>query len=765
MGRFYKGKDATFSKDMFELPTDVFADTLKIKEAQAKAFSTSTDLLNTGIESIPHLNNPVDNARVQEKKAHYNAEIDKITKLVQANPENAGRYSQYLRQIQRNFSEDMSSGDLYSIQQRHTDYNKWYNENKGLSKNNPELFNRINNHNIQDIEAQSGEDNGYTFQGNAIIDRPDLSSPAMTARFNRIKANLMQNRTADGKYIIEGQIVDANRVNKIAMKELLSDPNYAGYMKQMASLGDEGFLDAAGNPVSIENEQGELNEAHPFYNDISAVGDTYGYSQTKAVATPEYKQSLQEQSALKLIEARGNVAKEKLAKQQGYKSANALIKASNKERTNKAKKSKNPKVANKAVAEDLFFGKKQSISDPEKVSANLKEYVTLLNTQVAKLENPEATIENKDLHKLEELNMMFAPLTTNKEFTNKLFKSYGMAEAEYPTTDKARRNRVMQILADTQKLGDSDWGYGPVYIVPLGKTISTRRDKLPERENAEKALETFELNGNTLAEKLSKDLEVSSLFKGLGSSESSDFSLLKNLVQRNPLAVIRDGNISNQSYGDEDLDKQKTMSQDGYMFDDAARNPIGHIMKETGKTLEELVDEGYISVSHKPYGATGTSILWTLQPKLNESGIEMEWDEDDSNVTSFTTSYANVDVNSLYPPGNTPQERQLYLESKYGKEYTNVSNKIDFVEAFSQKETSKNFYPKGYPINLPGTNNSLFFLKQKDNGSWSLSVEAKNDPENTYTWEKYTNLAEIKIFLAGSRYSSEKIKAIENAEE
>lgn len=302
MGRFYKTTPSKFiDQNMYQAPIELMQQTLGIHEARTDELINRADLLEGTTDQIQHLNFEAENERVKGIQEKYGTAIDDITNKILENPLDYQKHSPALKLLQKEMLEDRTTGNWYQIEKRLQDYQTWMDENKDMRESNPTLYNKLNSYYYNDVINRSTDDPNATFQGQRIIDRPDLIKGYREV-FENIKANSVQQ--SDGKYVYKNKVLTEDEVATIAWTTLMSDPNYQGYTNQMGNiLGEQGYVDEEGRPLNAFNlvdGQGnvitvdeyqalspeekqkvtrQLNPHNAFYGDLSSVSQTYGFSE------------------------------------------------------------------------------------------------------------------------------------------------------------------------------------------------------------------------------------------------------------------------------------------------------------------------------------------------------------------------------------------------------------------------------------------------------------------------------------------------------
>ena len=310
MGRFYKTTKPTFvENNMYTPPIELMKGFIKTVDDRNDKLIKQSEILEGAVDTIKHLNNKTDNELVKEIQEKYKTKVDDITESIYKDPLNYQDKLQGLKKLKREMVTDKTSGNWYNIEQRYNDYKEWVKDNKNLRESNPTLYNKANQHWLNELADKTEKDPNARFAGQKIIDKPDLIKDYYKY-FNHIKSNVIQ-RT-DGKYIYKNEVVTENEIARIAWDTLMADKNYKGYINQMGNVfGEKGYVDENGNPTPgfilvdeknnpisyddykklPEEEQKkvrmQLNPKNPFYPELSSIARVFGF-QNQTMAPNQY---------------------------------------------------------------------------------------------------------------------------------------------------------------------------------------------------------------------------------------------------------------------------------------------------------------------------------------------------------------------------------------------------------------------------------------------------------------------------------------------
>ena len=308
MGRFYQTAVSEFiDGTIYEHPWELAAQAISTQDARNDQTIAEAGLFEGELGTINFLNFDEENRRVKTIQDKYSTRIGGLTQSVHDNPLDYQRQMRELRNLRREYQADRTSGDLYQIDKRYSDYQSWLEDNKEVRKTSPNEFNRLNKHFLDDIIKRGTQDVSAAFQGQQVISRPDME------KYREVFQNIKSDITVetDGRYMYKDETIDEQEVASIAWNTLSSDPSFAGYVQQMGmTLGDPNYFNPDGSiasPFVYQDEQGAtynyeqyrnlgaeekkrvrrvLDPNNPFANDIAAVAGTYATSQREVDVNP-----------------------------------------------------------------------------------------------------------------------------------------------------------------------------------------------------------------------------------------------------------------------------------------------------------------------------------------------------------------------------------------------------------------------------------------------------------------------------------------------
>ena len=293
MGRFYQTTDPKFIDYVFQPNLDL---KLALAEQEVKNSMLKQQLLQeTPDVNINHLNFEAENERVKELQDKYMTGVENIAKNIYDGTGDNTKHLVAMKELQREMLQDKSAGDWYKIEQRYKDYSGWLKNHEKIKEKDPGLFNRLNNHWLTTLETEATENPDTRFKGQQIVERPEIVN-SLREEFENVKANVATYK--NGKYFIKDKQITENEMAEIALHNLLSRPNYQGYVNQMGNvLGDSNYnqpffelMSKKGETISFEefsklSEEAKkeynkvLNNKNPFYNDLASVARTYSFSE------------------------------------------------------------------------------------------------------------------------------------------------------------------------------------------------------------------------------------------------------------------------------------------------------------------------------------------------------------------------------------------------------------------------------------------------------------------------------------------------------
>lgn len=342
MGRFYKTAipnyktaipnfaDNGIYKPDYELYGGVIA---RLDKSNEEIYN-SADLLGNSVAKIEHLNIEPDIERVKKLKDYYNNEIELITEELKKDPHNWGKQKSKIDKLRKEMLENSQNGDWNKIESRAQKVKAWLKENEKTKNSQPDLYNRVYQKHITDLEELAKTDVGASFDKPNIVEKPDILT-AYKHIFEKIKAE--KSFSKDGKYIYENEEISEEEIAGIAWNIIKSDPQFASYSSQMKSLGDEGYdvnpfilVDKDNKELTYEEylelpdeEKSfvtkQLNGKNAYANELAVLADTYGYSTPVSMKVDEYQMASHKGSIdSKLAAQKAQVELAKLSMQQQF---------------------------------------------------------------------------------------------------------------------------------------------------------------------------------------------------------------------------------------------------------------------------------------------------------------------------------------------------------------------------------------------------------------------------------------------------------------
>lgn len=278
MGRFYQTAQPQFVEDiMFQPPWQLAAKALETKQKGYDNALESTELVRNLLD-VEHLN--FDKDKVKEIKNKYNTKVDDIVDQISKDPNNYNKMLPAIKKLSREIGSDRQEGDISSITRRATDWKKWMEDNKDLSKTDTDTYNKLADHWYKDISSRSQEDINATFSGKKGIARPDINSKEMLNVLKEFKENATE--VSNGRYKINNKWLTEDEVAQAAYDIYMSNPNIQGYLNQQGNiLKDPGFYDESTgklkNIFEVVDGKRVLNPTHSLSSGFRGIGNVFGF--------------------------------------------------------------------------------------------------------------------------------------------------------------------------------------------------------------------------------------------------------------------------------------------------------------------------------------------------------------------------------------------------------------------------------------------------------------------------------------------------------
>ncbi len=773
MSRFYQTARPTFVDDnIYKPPIELMQDLISTHEARADQLMGETQLLDQATEKIQHLQFDSEKERVKNIQDTYSTKIDEIANTILENPLEYQKHLSKLKDLRSTMVKDKTTGTWASIENRYAGYSKWYEDNKGISKKNATLFNKMNNKIYGDLVNAANQDDHAVFQGRNIIDRPDIIKEYQKTYQDLLKAyDAVESKDGSG-YITKTDFITKQRAADLAWNTLMSNPNYAGYVDQMGNfLGEDGYfqdiVDPDGNisrqainPFAYIGDDGTqftanqiagmspeqrqrisrvINPNHAFSNDLEAVADTYSFERQSSKVDPfalaRYKEGLR------------------------YKYQKLLNEEEKKE-------------------EQLIFRVTEAITTPKEFERDIREWQSLL------------TQDNADPIRLAILNEKFGSILTNDG--DAIIKAAGQDPSQMNNKQKVTAMIDAMTLAQKYEREGRE-GFKTGELVAERKfdpgLVGYAIKYVPgyNEQNIKTAIQVSRFmneKSGDFAGYLADNLKVTTPYRVVEVGEKEDNRLLTILDQ---YGTLTKPNVVQAGLTDTDLAGNKRTAQadiriDGdtgwlnmdrfFSADDHKTNgnPLEKIKEIVGvQDLNELVRQGYFRAADSPTDAGEITMLWTPTEKF--LSVAKPYIKGKGDIGAFKTIYSNV-ANDLYPDSNDPDAADLHMRWTLGSDrYSSVVQKLDWAEGLRKKDPKlfNETFKDGYMMPLSGYEKTQFGIKDDNNGGFVLTAKnlktgdtKKMNISRQHILEMGLDGRRAKIgMLTKGVYNSDDIKALE----
>jgi hypothetical protein len=734
MSRFYRTAQGQFLDDnIYQPPWELAQQVIATQEQRVDDVLSETKILDDSLDTIRHLNFEAENQRVQDYQNQYTQKIDELSQKIASDPLNYTKYMQEVEGLRNTMVKDRTSGDLFQIEQRYDQFQKWMSDNEDLKNSDPTLYNQLANHWYKDVTSRATDDVQAKFQGVQGIARPDIQSK-FNDTFLKLKADAVA--TTDGKYIYNNEELTEDRLAGMAWNMLRSDPNYSGYLNQMGNtLGLKGYLE----PEAIQgflmvNQKGEIIDAeayrkltdeqkkgvrsivnpnNPFASDIN-LATGYAYQQTEL---KENRYGLQQQKAgfdykrqydIQLL--KNAAARDQL--KLGYRLKFDLAKAK----------------GEIEVMENVIIA-----TSPKQV-ASISELEVLgdeffnLDT---KLGVGEALSGNEEV-RYNRLKQMFGNVT--KKYGDDIISAFGEDPADY-TTPEAKQARVTAIIGEINKVrkdpeyGVTRYDLGTPQGNPGQGQVYGEQTDFTYRNQIEDAMGFLEETYGDFSKMMAESMVINQGFMPVGTNSElgkKGLTMIDQILDRGITPSIHnigfdvwdmEGNVR----GEERVDIDVSPNIFGKANQGQTDDPLRAIMNHLGlKTATELHEGDYGEFRWRiSRGQTLVDFVPNAQ-KLAAEGIDMN--DAYNNGQGFTMRYANLQ-NDFFKNEDlsNPEIMNMFLEADdvLGIAAQKVNQNINTLEASGGEEV--------LPFQMPGVNEDWYKVEITPNGAYRLMRSSDND--------------------------------------
>lgn len=722
MGRFYKTANSQFIDYMFK-PNVKLNLALAQQEIQNDYLKSKLLQYAPDVE-VQHLG--MDNDKVKELQSRYDNAITDLSKKMYDDPDNSQKYIVELKKLQKDMLQDKTSGDWYNIEQRAAGVQNWLKENEDKKSSIPGVYEALKSHWLNKLAEDVKTNPAAKFEGQRVVSRPDALSKKMLDIYSKMKASTTQT-TKDG-YDITSTGIDPQKLEQLAWNELQSDPEFQAYVHQMGSvLKQPGYYDDNGNfinPFQLINGEGhpisyedykrlspekrrqvtkQLNPKSAFASDLSAVGETFGYNKTT------YKPNAYTLQERKL------------------KAAQVLASGKTKSAS---------KLDSDIVGDTQILRLSRSVVPFSTINTSFDDWFALSSKKLAG--------KDYDATKLLELNAMIDPFVS--KYGDTILSSYGDDPKSFKNFED-KKAEVVRILKDINK-ADSDPNYGirqtQVANQYAGSGFSIRRDDAG-RQAIEDAKSSIENKWGDYKDFLSKNMTLAVNFKTIGNDDTSKKVL--NII--NTYGNFVKPNVRTRNKAVFDLNG-KSIETSSIKFDakgdgsGTTDNPAQAMVTISGKSISELIADQYLSVAYRPTGKNQLTVVFSPTKKFeNEFATMQDAKIGGNDIRTFSETFSGVSgLTNIFRKSDNPDENELYLRAKYGKQYILASDKVYYQEGLQKKNPELyDIYSKGYTLKMPYFNKDVLVGYQLDNKG-GMYIRGKNT-KNKKSFEKYISASSI----------------------
>lgn len=658
MGRFYGTANPNFVEDfIFQPPWEMAQKALAVNEEGVKNTLSSTDLFKN--LDIKYINDPVERENVKKIKDYYSSKADEISQAIQQDPMSWRSKIPEITKFGRELQEDINTGNISKIQGSYNNYQNWLKQNDKSRENNPDLYNRLNSHWLNQW-AKGNRSLDKTFNAEQIVSPINLSDEKFQKIFKEFKADAFDKKT--GSYWLEGKQVTEEDVNRAAYDLIMNEPSAKGWFNQMGNiLKDPGYydentgklrnvynlVDKKGNTITpeqandlIENynklspqekqRQGypfsrQLNPEHSLTPGIRAMGNVYGFNESKY---REDKFDLQNTKARidSALQAQKDAASFERLKYGKKADVDKLI--LNYKLKGQADKEKYLNELNLLIEEG---GEKSKAAEKLKETIENKETIGLIET-------PDITYEQN----LQRLKNGDKAAASRENFS----RDYARGKSGYK--EDSEEHKLLMYYDSQLNRGKSKEDIIESFIEPIKdnylKNHLKKVDKNLDNPNASKILYLENKRFDSLRDKYEKLLDK---YEEDKSKYFEDYSKTKNQVSVHPLSMK----------GNELILKELNNSPELYNLTDKEGNDSG---EEKFKVKEIL-------------GAIGGNANGKVGYKVKKEDDSIAYVFPNSKDGAVTTLNKNLIVSNLSDPSSTLSKELLSSEANNLANFMNTA--------------------------------------------------------------------------------------------
>lgn len=286
--RNFKGARAEFVDDfLYTPPMEMMEKVLAKKQAEFDMASAMGATLSQHL-NVDFLPDAEEEATLRQIQGHYRSQIDNLNKQMMADPMNYQKYAMQAQALGRDIQENLTKGSLGNIAKSGKAWKEWINSEafKKQEAADPDLARRIKQANLGRFTGQAGRSQDGVFEGKNYYSNRDLTEdfdklakavvPELS-EWSFDSNNGMYIKTTAGKT----EKLTPERLQKMILAKLESDPTLKQYFMERGELGYEGFTDKDGNMLSGYNADGSINSNTMMGKALNYIS-SFAYSNTSS---------------------------------------------------------------------------------------------------------------------------------------------------------------------------------------------------------------------------------------------------------------------------------------------------------------------------------------------------------------------------------------------------------------------------------------------------------------------------------------------------
>ena len=734
MGQYFVADKPTFVENgIYTPPIDLMEKVGLANDKRVTDYFTNTNLLESAIAQIQHLDLPNEKEIVKELQNKYKPRVDELVKKMNET-KNWRALMPELTKLQNEMGIDKATGLWSDVEGRYKAYQNYLKENKDTD---PMILNSVTAKKLNELDKELAKNKSASFSGGKLYNMPNLLDEKSLQLFKDIKADIETDflRDSKGNIITRGgmpvwkttnKIVRPGEVEEIALGRLLGMPEYKGFMNQMQGIpGFESYYEPF--YIEVKGKDGKkhkvLNGKNAFVTgQIMPLMRTYGHSEKKLEETKSGLKALQHQYDVSL---EGMKFKNKVALEQ-LKAQNEIEKLK-----------KEGKIDD---ADHL-----QTVIENEKIitKGQANEYINRYSELIQKQQNgKKLTQEEQDFYN--DIETTFFNNIPDKKI-KALATGLGIDTSKNTNLIKTE---ILKVLGEVGKAKQDD-SYG-VTMSPAINMSGSTGFVVPSLEDGKrqeilKKGEVFEkIMGTEFEEYFSENVHRSSpsivLNNPKDTKQKRIFKILDSHLQTSVGSTLPVG-VSDYDYEGEKRNTE-TIVIEGRGGNAITRhipmyypNEKGDIFTELKNitrlnSLEEMVANEWITVSTKSAFKPGT---WRINIKPGTKMLQKGYNfvkpntffDDKVNGVSLVIDNVTEPI-IRYSPDNTREENEIAFSTNKGPIFRMIKTKLD-ATLFSPTSPLYKKLNEGETLSvaLPSLPDKLFNI-ENNNNKLSVDVWGKN---------------------------------------